>query len=574
MSNSNSSTSATDIITYIGVPLAVLGVLPILYNTATTLAALSKVKRRLRRSRLAGIARGDVINHIIEVELPRFTIAPLDREEQSSEYWTVYAHSSPIPGGSWTIFNWKMHTIGLKTQRIEYADQLRQPQADIGFEELLSYLLDLGAVPNPAGFRMLRTSGLWIPTGTPLLLSPDRHESVLSIAPLDDSDGNLSLSVRWSSQWRMRDKLSLPPYWIRINGPDSRQVELDKQEKSPEKDEATLFAESSKSRPETATSVDELDPKSKAEEDYASQKTIAELPTDSIRCHINMEGLVDAMPEFDSLSTYEHIETSHLEIRQSIDTSAGIWFASAATALAASSNTETVLWNYHIPPSTLAFSRKDTVPCGVLVLIDAVPETATPEWATVYNDEEERRELMFSRMRETSNQSMREQSMTPAQRALSQRERHDSFHQNFRDDIQKEARRKRERADARMLEALQSPRWDNKLVGEHMLTWLKAKGHVCESYNRERIAEVILYRMLKDSAFAAQLIGMLDMWKAWVENGGMRKADYLIIKEKQVDFAYASLLLAVIRDSVTAADGSVAMDLQESVRIWKRVRLG
>ncbi|KAJ2996253.1 hypothetical protein NUW58_g1036 [Xylaria curta] len=48
---SDSGSSAGDIITFIGVPLAVLGVLPILYNTLATLAALSKIKRMLRHLR-------------------------------------------------------------------------------------------------------------------------------------------------------------------------------------------------------------------------------------------------------------------------------------------------------------------------------------------------------------------------------------------------------------------------------------------------------------------------------------------------------------------------------------------
>jgi hypothetical protein len=39
--------SATDVITYIGVPLAVLGVAPIIYNTVSTVATVMKVKRML-----------------------------------------------------------------------------------------------------------------------------------------------------------------------------------------------------------------------------------------------------------------------------------------------------------------------------------------------------------------------------------------------------------------------------------------------------------------------------------------------------------------------------------------------
>jgi len=122
--SSGDGSSAADIITYIGVPLAVLGVMPILYNTGRTLITLSNVKRLLRKSRLAGITRGDVVNHVIEVELPRFSIAPVHREHQADEYWHIYEHPSLVPGGSWTIFNWKMHTVGIRTQRIEYSDQV------------------------------------------------------------------------------------------------------------------------------------------------------------------------------------------------------------------------------------------------------------------------------------------------------------------------------------------------------------------------------------------------------------------------------------------------------------------
>jgi hypothetical protein len=110
--------SGPDIITYIGVPLAVLGVAPIIYNTISTITTVMKVRRILRHGRLAGITRGDVINHVIEVELPRYTIAPLLRDQHCKEYWGLCDYPSKIPGGSWTVFNWKCHKIGLKTQRI------------------------------------------------------------------------------------------------------------------------------------------------------------------------------------------------------------------------------------------------------------------------------------------------------------------------------------------------------------------------------------------------------------------------------------------------------------------------
>jgi hypothetical protein len=568
MSSSSSGPSAVDVITYIGMPLAVLGVLPIIYNTIVTLITLAKVKRLLKKSRLAGITRGDVINNVIEVELPRFT---LDREEHSDEYWSTYPYPSLVPGGSWTIFNWKLHTVGIKTQRITYADELRQPQADIGFEELISYLLDLGAVPNAAGFRMLRTSGLWVPTGTPLLLSPDLHEAALKIAPLDDSDGNLSLAVRWSRVWKMRDKQSLPPYWIRLSTPDAEQSKLDVQNCPPKvDDEKSQLAEV-----EPVCATDSVSEESKKPLD------ISEAPADeatvinrveSIRCEIRIDGIFAAVPESLGDSSFEHIDISHLQIQRMNTSTGGIWFASAATALGASS--QTVLWNYHIPEEILIFARKETVPCGILVLLGSVDESSTPEWATKYDDRREDSERQMRRLTESTQAMMRERQLAPDQRIAAERERQQKSFNEFVEDQRRTARQREQRAETRTHEALQSPKWDSKLVGQHNLTWLKEKGHIAQVCDVKGAVEVLLWKMLKDVAFARDLTQMLDSWKAWVDNGGMKKVDYQGLQEKQVIFAYASLILSVIRDSVTAVDGSLAMDLQESVRIWKRVRLG
>ncbi|VUC28884.1 unnamed protein product [Clonostachys rosea] len=106
--------SPTDIITYIGVPLAVLGVLPILYNTFATLVSLSRIKRMLRRSRLLALTRSDIVNRIIEIELPRYAVMPLDRFQDRAKYWTLSNHPSSISGGTWTTFNWRTHSIGIK----------------------------------------------------------------------------------------------------------------------------------------------------------------------------------------------------------------------------------------------------------------------------------------------------------------------------------------------------------------------------------------------------------------------------------------------------------------------------
>jgi len=555
--SSGDGSSAADIITYIGVPLAVLGVMPILYNTGRTLITLSNVKRLLRKSRLAGITRGDVVNHVIEVELPRFSIAPVHREHQADEYWHIYEHPSLVPGGSWTIFNWKMHTVGIRTQRIEYSDQLRQPQAEIGFE----------------------------------VLSPDRDASVLSIAPLDDSDGNLSLAVKWSRKWKVRDKTALPPYWIRIMGPSDFPVT-----QSHMVDESTTeipegVSGSLSEPPETNTNhaaeaeIVPVEPDLNANSPRSgstcsrpislscSTKTgLTAVDDKFIRCHISIEGLIDAMTEDSVRGPLEHIEITHLEIRKSNSNTTGVWFASVATALGTASHG--TLWNYHIPEELLSFARKDTVPCGILVMLNIIEESETPEWATKYNDADEIRDVQFKMMREEARAVQMENRLPPDQKMAAIRERQRKKGEDWIEQMRANQRKEAQRAEQRMTEALQSLRWDSKLVADHNLKWLKHKGLLPESYDVRRAVEVLLYRMLGEPDLAADLTYMLDLWKGWVDGGGIKRADFLMVKDHQESFAWTSLILSVLRSSVTAADGSVAMDLQESVRIWKRVRLG
>ncbi len=147
-------------------------------------------------------------------------------------------------------------------------------------------------------------------------------------------------------------------------------------------------------------------------------------------------------------------------------------------------------------------------------------------------------------------------------------------HEEWSQGINAARRRDRQRAEQRELEAIQSPKWDNKLIGERSLAWLKSQGHVDQTHDIKRVVEILLWKMVTDPVFAEELVSMLDAWKAFVDNGGLRKVDYLELKEKQVLFAYATLMVAVLKDSVTATHGSLAMDLQECIRIWKKVRLG
>lgn len=204
-----------------------------------------------------------------------------------------------------------------------------------------------------------------------------------------------------------------------------------------------------------------------------------------------------------------------------------------------------------------------------------VPINSTPEWYTDHGDTgADERDLQMRRMRETMAAVKRENALPPDQRTAAVRERQFKQHQDFVDDSNHQRRVTVQRAETRMLEALQSPQWKAQLVGEHTLRWLKEQNHVAAKAELREVMEVVLHRMLTEPAFANDLAEVLDAWKGWVEGGGIRKADYLMLKEKLVVFAFASLVLAMVCGSIEPIDGSLSRDLQESIGIWKKVRLG
>lgn len=129
--------------------------------------------------------------------------------------------------------------------------------------------------------------------------------------------------------------------------------------------------------------------------------------------------------------------------------------------------------------------------------------------------------------------------------------------------------------ETRVMEALQSPKWDARLVAEHNLAWLKKKaGAVAAELGVKEAVGTLLHRMVVDSEFSSRLCRMLDLWKAWAENGGMRRSDLVALQEDQTTFAHATLLVAIIKDTSSALEGTLSVDLQECLRLWKVVRLG
>jgi len=59
--------------------------------------------------------------------------------------------------------------------------------------------------------------------------------------------------------------------------------------------------------------------------------------------------------------------------------SAASWFTSAASALLQHKDSRGGLWGFEIPSNLLTFIKQDSIPCGVMVVLDMIAEIDTPK---------------------------------------------------------------------------------------------------------------------------------------------------------------------------------------------------
>ena len=373
-------TDASDVITYIGVPLAVLGVLPIFYTFINSFFTLRNVRRSLRKCGLEATTRGSFMAGVVEVSLPRFSITPLDRSEEG--YWTQTLKPSTLRGGTWTTFYWNQLITGHAQQRIQYSSDLRVPQAEIELEELLGFLLDRGAVPDVKGIHMLRVSGLWTPTGTCLMLSPDTSQCVLRVSVSDDSDGVLSLALQWNPKWDVREAKSLPPGWIRFELPqassDSKTKPHEADDGAPrtdEEDQKVVLERQDMAPPDNDSSFSneqthELKPPS-----YQPSPTSLRF---NLSSHFSAPHLTINSP------SYEYLQAPISTSLEPLSPPSNSWFAPLSLAFALSQHLP--LYTHQIPP--FLHNLPTQIPAGVLVMLGLVSVEDVPEWETQYDPNE------------------------------------------------------------------------------------------------------------------------------------------------------------------------------------------
>ncbi|KAI1376216.1 hypothetical protein F4677DRAFT_419238 [Hypoxylon crocopeplum] len=514
------SESAADIITYIGVPLAVIGVLPILYNVVRAYIVYFEVKSRLKVMRNRDGEIGLVKNYFdgdVEVKLPKFRVASLDRED--SKYWMI-SDGEMLPGGSWELFSWNRLPSGKNVQRVRSGSQLRQPQAEVNFKELITYLLDLGMIPDTQGWKSLRSSGIWTPIETCLMATSDK-QPMLSVAPLDtlDLNGRLSLKAQLHHTQVTNDKSSQAPDWIRL---------------APK-----LENMSGAEDPEKAKLQNAPKPSQEPSPPFQAQPMTSNIT--EVEYTVNAKGLVSIEPP--------DIDIQHLQLHRG--TSTTVWLSSAFTAYAASQN---VLMAYRIPESILDFSHSYSVPCGVLVLLGITKESDSLHWG---------QDGRYGVCAASRGRKWQPSISSPAQAPWT-KEEVDKVVQERGDG----RRQKQGEHEARIAQALQSRCWDVGVVAQHCLRWLNER--TGQSSTREETVAELIYRVIQDEQLTASLGAMLSLWKSWSENGGLRRSDFHALQQDVEAFAYSALLLASIRDF----DESLVANMQACFDEWKDVRLG
>ncbi|KAH6643415.1 hypothetical protein BKA67DRAFT_542372 [Truncatella angustata] len=506
---------APNIITYIGVPLAVLGVLPILYNVVRTTNLYFTVKARLKPSRKLDKdieLTNDYFGGEVEVRLRTFRVMPLKREDPL--YWKI-SNQQQLTGGSWGIFNWRYLPAGQMSQRLKSANQLRQFQVEVAFRELIYYFLDLGAVPDSQGWKALRSNGIWTTVDTALMVSLDglRHP-VLTIASLNISslDGRLSLKVpqKTGSLMKRYNNFATPaaPDWAKLDikkvYPSEERNPIGRRAEDPDK-QIFEFQRSSKSETTTIPHLTVVADSAKSEEN-------------GLRFRIEASGSI--------VVNDQTIDIEHLASRRRSPTIS--WFACLFTSYAAS---QRVLTKYHIPEDVVNFAQSCSIPSGVLVILGVVDSKEVPEWETTRRQNP----VPLGHMRQPSNLPSTQRTKAEVDGLVQQwAEQH---------------LQKLDQHDERMSQALQSKTWDVGIIAHHGLRWLSKR--LGPAHLRENLVALILGRIVDEPQLAESIEAMLDRWNEWSDTGGMKQSDlrYLQADEKNLEiFLFSSLLIVTVRN--------------------------
>lgn len=513
---------------------------------------------------------------VVEVSLPRFSITPLDRDDP--EYWAPNPKPSTLSGGTWTCFNWNALITGTRLYRLQYSDDLQVPQAEIDFGELLGFLLDRGAVPDVKGLHFLKVSGLWTPTGTSLMLSPDEGSSVLRVSVPNDSDGVLSLALRWEEAWDNREPTSLPPSWMRLTIPERLSGAASSGEDLPS-DELLSFEDKSLLKQTSMESADgkvferrSMEKKEPGAREKSSRSTSFYIPTPtSVRFQLGH------LPSGELTISTAAWEVFHAPLDSSPSLNhlrsepASTWFPAIALALGLSKSLP--LYPYTLPPFLHRLAMKDTIPCGVLVLLGLLKEHEAPDWATKYDPAEEGQRMHNSFL--AKQRAIAAERMMPGEQArIARIARETEDLHRAGEEFRARMTRQREREERREREAFVSGRLDARIAADAGLRWLAGQNLLRSATGTQEAVEGLLIGMVKGEEATMGVCSVLEKWREWSDRGGMNTEDLATFRKYTLGFCYAACVMGLLRDVCAKEESSVAVDMQEVIRFWKKIRLG
>ncbi|KAK8140419.1 hypothetical protein PG984_000485 [Apiospora sp. TS-2023a] len=523
-SDDSDGPSAGDIITYVGVPLAVAGIVPITYTAVSTLIYRDKLRKRLEESQANGkIRSSEIFNRVVEVQFPRYRLAAPDSIDGSPAPGIQQGHIYPrsgLPGGTWTFLTWHRQEIGTKTQRLSPGDEPHQPQAEIRFYELIERLYRLGAKAVPSGWEELRTRGTWTTRG--LVLMKIGSLDALLIAALDESDGSLALQLGAEVDWPGIEEQQIVRGSRTNHGllyPATSKDHPSRVDKGKEPQDNSLASAPRGKDPPLPEGNEAAWESTSIHNESQSAKHV--LP---VLCQFSAEGTVQCQwheTSGNGIDTSQStIDFSHL--RPDGDNSdQAVWFASCATAVQATRGPP--ILSFRIPDHIYRFARTCKLPCGVLERLGMAGATET----------------------------------------------------GFREDRAKAGQGSGSVTSAMEEKATTTPpRWPIQKVAECGLRWLQAHNDKLVGLSLQDVVVTVLYQMVVDPPFAMSICKILNQWRTWTDNDYMRPEDMRGLRELQEIFAEASLLLAVIEQVSSSPRDNALFNVQSCTDTFKYVKLG
>ena len=452
---------------------------------------------------------------------------------------------------------------------------------------------------------MLRRAGMWTPAGTRLLTAhtgariasgPSGLENaVLSVAVPEDSDGVLSLQIRWNREWARRrgeDGDSMAPGWTLIRRKRTFHVNdtaLDMHIGSAENHEKVPFTEAttSASKADSVTDAKDADQDGDLLEIQMTPWGIT-----AARCRSSKKIMRIDAKEATSIDV-SHLDDDSITVSSASTSSItpNLWISAAATALNGTQPTvePSPLWPHTIHPIISHLSGKPCIPVGVLVILDLLPAASAPAWELSIEPDQSlawqrRSNKMLEDLEEDRAISKLPADQQVAARQAKQTRRARAFHTEH---LQEQEER-RQREERRVREALNSTKWASKAVAQTCASWLSGdiqQQHAVLSTGsgpREAVEKalwdsIVRYTSTSEKSntnLAIRIAEVLQLWRGWADSGGITREDLDKIADAKEVFAYAACVLALVGSFSGSAAEKTSEDVRECVVNWPIVRIG